>query len=328
VKRSQTSNAVLLVRPAGFGFNAETAASNALQAQAQAQVPATGADAGAAASALAEFDALLAALRSEGINVSVAADLTPPPRPDAIFPNNWLSFHDDGTVVLYPMLAPNRRTERREAVVAQATRELGFVEQRRIDLTAHEAKGEFLEGTGSLVLDHVQRVAYACRSPRTSEALVHEWCRLMEYEAQVFDAADANEQAWYHTNVMLWIGTRCAAVCAESIASADRVRIFDRLQSSGRQLLELTRPQVTHFAGNMLELASWDEAMGDCSVLLMSQAARASLSDAQWQLLSGAVDNVLCVPVPTIERVGGGSVRCMVVEVPTIIAGVANQAPP
>jgi hypothetical protein len=245
-----------------------------------------------------------------------------------VFPNNWLSFHDDGSVVLYPMLAPSRRQERRAAIVAQACRELGFAERRRIDLTTHEAKGEFLEGTGSLVLDHVQRVAYACRSPRTSEALVREWCRLMEYEAQVFDAADERGQAYYHTNVMLWIGTRCAAVCAESVATADRVRIIDQLRSSGRQLLELTRPQVAQFAGNMLELASWDEAMGDCSVLLMSQAARASLSDAQWQLLSGAVDSVLCVPVPTIERVGGGSVRCMIAEVPSLITGVAAQAAP
>jgi hypothetical protein len=319
---------VLLVRPASFGFNNETAASNALQAQAPAQVLATGAEAGVVAGAQAEFDALHAALCSEGINVCIAADVAPPSLPDAVFPNNWLSFHDDGTVVLYPMLAPNRRLERRAVIVAQACRELGFAERRRIDLTAYETKGEFLEGTGSLVLDHVQRVAYACRSPRTSEALVREWCRLMEYEAQVFDAADAGGQAYYHTNVMLWIGTRCAAVCAESIASADRVRIIDRLRSTGRQLLELTRPQVAQFAGNMLELASWDEAMGDCSVLLMSQTARASLSDAQWQRLSGAVDSVLCVPVPTIERVGGGSVRCMVAEVPGLITGVAAQAPP
>ena len=321
MKRLQTSNAVLLVRPASFGFNTETAASNALQLQSAA------ADAGVAATAQTEFDALHAALCSEGINVCVVADVAPPLLPDAVFPNNWLSFHDDGTVVLYPLLAPGRRLERRAAIVAQACRELGFDQHRRIDLTAHEAKGEFLEGTGSLVLDHVQRVAYACRSPRTSEAIVHEWCRLMEYEAQVFDASDASGQAYYHTNVMLWIGTRCAAVCAESIATADRTRIVDRLRSSGRQLLELTRSQVAHFAGNMLELASWDEAMGDCSVLLMSQSARAALSDAQWQLLSGAVDSVLCVPVPTIERVSGGSVRCMVAEVPSIIAGVATQAP-
>jgi hypothetical protein len=283
------------------------------------QVRAPDADGSAVATAMAEFDALHAALRSEGISVCVAADVAPPALPDAVFPNNWLSFHDDGTVVLYPMLAPNRRLERHAAIVVQACRELGFVEHRRVDLATHESQGQFLEGTGSLVLDHVQRVAYACRSARTSEVLVQEWCRLLGYEPQVFDAADAGGQAYYHTNVMLWIGTRCAAVCAESIATVDRVRIVDCLRSSGRQVLELTRQQVRHFAGNMLELASWDEAMGDCSVLLMSQSARTSLSDAQWQLLSGAVDSVLCVPVPTIERVGGGSVRCMVAEVPGII---------
>ncbi len=320
MKRLQTANAVLLVRPANFGFNTETAASNALQMRLN------DADASVAATAQAEFDVLHAALCSEGIRVSVANDHALLALPDAVFPNNWLSFHDDGTVVLYPMLAPNRRLERRAAIVAQACRDLGFVESRRVDLLAYESKGQFLEGTGSLVLDHVQRVAYACRSARTSETLVREWCHLLGYEAQVFDAADAGGQPYYHTNVMLWIGTRCAAVCTQSIATVDRMRIVDHLRSSGRQLLELTHAQVEHFAGNMLELASWDEAMGDCSVLLMSQSARRSLSDAQWQFLSGAVDSVLCVPVPTIERVGGGSVRCMVAEVPSTIPSIVAQA--
>jgi hypothetical protein len=317
----QTTSGVLLIRPAGFGFNAETAASNALQQRPGTEHSDSTALAGASAAALAEFDALHAALRSEGIDVCVAADQSPPLRPDAVFPNNWLSFHDDGTVVLYPMLAPNRRLERRADIVTQVCAELGFNERRRIDLSHHEAQDQFLEGTGSLVLDHVQRVAYAGRSPRTSEALMREWCRLMDYEACVFDATDAAGQAYYHTNVMLWIGTRVAAVCAESIGSADRAYIAERLRGSGRQLVVISRGQVAQFAGNMLELASWDEAMGDCSVLLMSHSARESLDEAQWRQLSGAVDAVLAVPVPTIERVGGGSVRCMVAEVPAIVAG-------
>jgi hypothetical protein len=311
----QTTNSVLLVRPASFAFNAETAASNAMQARPPAE-----AGTSTAARALAEFEALRLALQSEGIAVCVADDTTPPPRPDAVFPNNWLSFHDDGTVVLYPMLAPNRRLERREDIIAQACRELGFSERRRLDLSAHEATGRFLEGTGSLVLDHTQRVAYACRSPRTTAALVQEWCAAMGYAAEIFDATDAQGQAYYHTNVMLWVGTRVAALCAESLPAMQRARLGERLSAGGRQVVELSRGQVAQFAGNMLELASWDEALGDCSVLLMSQATRAALLPAQWQQLSAAVDSVLCVPLPTIERIGGGSVRCMVAEVPAVTA--------
>ena len=315
----QTTNSVLLVRPASFAFNPQTAASNALQG-----CPVDEAGTIVAARALGEFAALRLALQSEGIVVCVADDTTPPPRPDAVFPNNWLSFHDDGTVVLYPMLAPNRRLERREDIIAQACRELGFSERRRLDLSAHEAAGRFLEGTGSLVLDRAQRVAYACRSPRTTVALVQEWSAAMGYAAEVFDASDANGQAYYHTNVLLWVGTRVAALCAESLPAMQRARIGERLRAGGRQVVELTRGQVAQFAGNMLELASWDEALGDCSVLLMSQAARAALLPVQWQQLSAAVDGVLCVPLPTIERVGGGSVRCMVAEVPAVRADHAS----
>jgi hypothetical protein len=317
----QTAAAVLMVRPAGFGYNADTASSNTMQ---HAPQPFDGV---IGAQALQEFAALVGALRSEGIATCVVDDEPQPQRPDALFPNNWVSFHADGSVVLYPMLALNRRLERREAVIAAVRAQQGFRETRRIDLTAHEAEGRYLEGTGSLVLDHAQRIAYACRSPRTDESLVREWARTLGFEPVVFDATDAQGLPYYHTNVMLWIGNRVAGVCLESIAPADRARVRDHLRQGERELCEFSRTAVGNFAGNMLELASWDENLGDCSVLVMSATARAALSDTQWRQLSGAVDSVLAVPVPTIERIGGGSVRCMLAEVPQNQATVIAAKP-
>ena len=305
----QTASRVLLVQPRSFGFNAETAGSNTLQ-----HSP----DAGAQAiqdAALREFKGLRQALEGEGVQVIVAEDVVPPIRPDAVFPNNWVSFHADGSVVLYPMLAPNRRAERRREIVDQAVAESGGALRRLLDLTSYERDGRYLEGTGSLVLDHVARVAYACRSPRTDAGLVEQWCAELGYRAVLFDATDAEGVAYYHTNVMLSIGSDFAVLAAESIAPADRDRVRSELRDTGRRLVEISRAAVAGFAGNVLELATWDEALGDARVLVMSKAARAALGDAQYRQLAGAVDTVLVVPVPTIERVGGGSVRCMIAEV-------------
>lgn len=305
----QCAGKVFMVNPASFGYNAETAASNTLQHQ--------GSDpAGATLRARAEAAGLAQALRSEGVRVLLAEDAAPPIRPDAVFPNNWLSLHGDGTLVLYPMLAPNRRAERREALIAQLCETLDFRPRRRLDLTAHEDSGRFLEGTGSLVLDHIGRIAYASRSARTDEALVREWARLMDYEPVVFDAVDAAGQAYYHTNVLLWIGTRAAVLCSEALPAPDRGRVGARLRAGGRELIEIDRAAVAAFAGNLLELASWDEALGDCSLLVMSARARATLDAATLRRLEGSVDTLLSVPVPTIEDIGGGSVRCMLCEVP------------
>ncbi len=250
----------------------------------------------------------------------IGADTAQPVKPDAVFPNNWVSFHADGTVVLYPMLAPNRRLERRAELIEQVCESCGFQVRRQLDLTAHEQGGRFLEGTGSLVLDHVARVAYACRSPRTDESLVREWAQAMDFAAVVFDAVDARGQPYYHTNVMLWIGSRSAMVCSESIAPGDRERVLAKLREGERELIEIDRAAVQAFAGNMLELATWDEALGDASVLVMSATARAALTGPLIDRLRGCVDTILAVPVPTIERVGGGSVRCMLTEVPDLAA--------
>ena len=305
-----------MVRPAAFGFNPETAASNAMQQ------PVQGDPAALNRSAREESGGLARALESEGVRVLLAEDTANPTKLDALFPNNWVSFHADGTLVLYPMLSARRRLERRAELVNEVCAAFGFQPRRRLDLSAEENSGRFLEGTGSLVLDHVARVAYACRSPRTDESLVREWARQMNFEPVVFDATDVRGKPYYHTNVMMWIGTRSAMVCTESIAPADRERVCARLRSREREreLIEIERAAVAAFAGNMLELATWDEALGDASVLVMSATAHAALAGAKLQRLSGCVDALLAVPVPTIERVGGGSVRCMLAEVPETIA--------
>jgi hypothetical protein len=213
------------------------------------------------------------------------------------------------------MQAPSRRRERNPAVIDLVVRNLGCQVSRVVDLTGREAEGRFLEGTGSLVLDHVSRVAYACLSPRTDAGLVEEWCREMAYESCVFTALDRGGVPLYHTNVMLCIGERVVVVGSESIVAGDRGRVLDRLRASGREIVEISSAAVSGFAGNMLELASWDEALGDFRVLVMSDAARHVLSDEQFARISACTDTVLAVPVPTIEHLGGGSVRCMLAEV-------------
>lgn len=304
----QTADAVLMIRPAAFGFNAEAAESNAFPSP-----PRQGAD--VAAQARSEFDGLARALAAEGVDVCVVDDVAPPLRPDAVFPNNWVSFHADGTVVLYPMQPASRRAERRPEVVDRAAEALGFTVRRRLDLSPFEREGRFLEGTGSLVLDHVRRIAYACLSPRTDRGLVERWCGDLGYAPLCFEASDANGRPWYHTNVMLSIGTAFAIVAAESIAAADRARVLASLADAGREVIEIGRVAVAAFAGNVLELAAWDEALGDTRVLAMSARARAALDAGSYARLSAAVDARVVVPVPAIEAVGGGSVRCMLAEV-------------
>lgn len=320
-KPSQTAHHVLLVRPAAFGFNAETASSNALQHSGGA-LPGE-----VHAAALAEFEALVRALESEGVGVVIGVDTLPPVRPDAIFPNNWVSFHEDGTVVLYPMLAPNRRPERRREFIDLVAERTGFTVERWVDLSGAEHEGRYLEGTGSLVLDRVHRIAYACRSPRTDPGLVDLWCAEFGYEPLVFDATDAAGRPYYHTNVMLSIGTAFAVVAAESIDAADRARVLDSLAESGREVIEIDRRAVAAFAGNVLELGSWDEALGDVRVLAMSTSARAALADSARRRLAASVDSMLVVPVPTIERVGGGSVRCMIAEVFVPLRRIPDRQP-
>jgi len=301
----QSADAVLLVRPTAFGWNPETAGSNAFQRLG-------GASAGPdRVRALTEFEALVGALGSAGVGVFALDEPGPSACPDAVFPNNWVSLHHDGTVVLYPMLAPSRRIERRMELITGLEERGGYGVSRLLDLTHHELSGRFLEGTGSVVFDHAARVAYACRSPRTDESVLRELCEELDYEPVAFDAADAGGVAVYHTNVLLSIGTRSAILCAEAVASAERGALLERLQAGGRQVVTISHAQMAEFAGNALEL----RARGGSSVLAMSERAWRAFGPAQAELLRGCVDAVVTPSVPTIEQRGGGSVRCMLAEV-------------
>jgi hypothetical protein len=309
---STGTTGLLLVEPVAFGFNAETAATNRFQHASDLSPAAV------AATARREFAALVAAMRDAGAPLAVAPDTATPRKPDAVFPNNWVSFHEDGTVVLYPMRDPARRAERRESVIDTAKEQLGFRETRRIDLSAAEQRGRFLEGTGSLVLDHRSRVAYACRSPRTDERLVREWARLMGYEPYLFDAASDDGTPVYHTNVLLWLGAEIAGVGLEWVAAEQRPALAAHLRDSGRELLDLTRSQLRRFAGNMLEVPIRGRRH-----LIMSATAAESLHLEQLRLLAVVGSEPLVAAVPLIEHVGGGSVRCMLAEVP-LAAGNAH----
>ena len=303
---SQCAGAVLMVRPRNFGFNAETASSNRFQRP--------GGSEQTAVHAQAEFDAFAAALAGEGITVCIAPDSDEPRKPDAVFPNNWVSFHADGRVVLYPMQAPNRRTERRREVIDCVVRDTGFRVRRTVDLTHHEKAGRFLEGTGSLVLDHVERVAYACRSARTDEDVARDWAHAMDYQLELFTARDARGTPIYHTNVVMSIGTRMAVVALDNIDAGDRLRIARRLEAD-RELLPIDDAEMAAFAGNILELGTWDEYLGDMRILVMSATAQRALPAHKYARLYASADAVLAAPVDVIERHGGGSVRCMLAEV-------------
>ena len=301
----QAADAVLMVRPSGFCWNAQTQASNRFQRDAP------GLATNAAARARLEFDGLVGRLREAGVHVTVAEDPARPSCPDAVFPNNWVSLHRDGTVVLYPMLAPNRRQERHLEHLGLVERDAGRQVRRLFDLTAHEARGEFLEGTGSVVFDHVARVAYAAASPRTHPAPLEALCRELGYDACLFEAFDTGGVPVYHTNVMLAIGTGFVVVAAEAVATGQRAQVLDRLRATGRDVVEIDLAAMGRFAGNVLELEAADRAR----VLALSQAAAEAFGPVALERLRCHVDRVVAAPVPTIETLGGGSVRCMLAEV-------------
>jgi hypothetical protein len=298
----QSAPAVLMVRPASFGFNAQTAASNDFQRAPDA------AENAAQAQALIEFDGVAQALQRAGVEVLIADDSRLPRKPDALFPNNWVSFHFDGTVALYPMLAPNRRSERREEILEQVLREGRFRAVRTIDLTHREAEGKFLEGTGSVVLDRVNRVAYAGLSPRTDLDVLGEFAQLLDYELVTFETRGAAGQPIYHTNVVMSIGSRFAVVCREAIAPPHRAAVFDKLAAAGHEVVGITLQQMSEFAGNVLEMS-----LPSGRILALSTRAWRSFGAAQRRFLETHAA-VVPVAIPTIERIGGGGVRCMLAE--------------
>ena len=300
----QTTSDLLMVRPARFAFNEETAGNNAFQQRVGGEEASL-----LQQEALEEFDAFVALLREQSAEVTVVQDTPTPFTPDSIFPNNCFSTHQDEgghTLVLYPMFAPNRRLEREKLRPVLAQMHFDKV----VDLTHWERQGKFLEGTGSLILDREHHMAFACRSPRTHEDVVADWAQQMGYDYFLFDSVDKHGMPVYHTNVVMHIGTHIAIVCTESIPDDhQRRRLLSLLEACGKRNVCITMEQVSRFAGNMLEVHN---LQGD-PLLVMSTTAKASLAPEQSKILSAHM-RLVTPRIPHIEKAGGGSARCMMAE--------------
>lgn len=300
----QTTSNIMMVRPANFGYNPQTAVSNAFQdndtSLSEAKIKEL---------AVKEFDQFVQKLRANGINIIVVQDGIEPIKPDAVFCNNWISFHSNGTMILYPMLTENRRLERQESVIEQVTQ--GFEVKRRIDLSDYESTGKILEGTGSMILDRVNRLVYACLSPRTDAELLDEFCKWAEYEQVVFHSVDRNDQEIYHTNVMMAMGDKFVIISMETIHDdAEKKMLLKYFEQTNKTLIDLTIDQIEAFAGNMLQVENKDGK----TFLVMSEQAFKSLRQDQIDLIE-QYTTILHSPIYTIEKYGGGSARCMMAEV-------------
>lgn len=288
-----------MVRPAVFYSNPETAESNAFQQRgAPPELDIV----------LAEFDEFVFALRNEGVQVYVYQDTAPPNKPDAVFPNNWLGLHENGIRVYYAMEALNRRIEKNDAVCAYLNQIAPA--KKIIDISNASENGVFLEGTGSLIFDYLTKRVFASRSSRTSENLAFQIAERLGFEAVIFDALDAFGKPYYHTNVILSIGTRYAILCTESIPIGERDIVKSKLAFDGRTLIEISRKQVNEFAGNVLELRNTLDEL----LIIISARALECLTESQLLALQHA-GYITPVSIPTIETYGGGSVRCMLAEI-------------
>ena len=304
-KESQLASCVLMIRPTRFQSNPQTADSNAFQTSPDAS------PAEQQRTALVEFEGLASALRDAGIEVVVIDDTPEPHTPDSVFPNNWVSFHADGTVVLYPMEAENRRGERRLDIIERLDAKLGYHVREIVDLSHHEADGHFLEGTGSMVLDRVNRIAYACLSSRTHLDVLGDFAQRMDYDVVAFEAVDRDGVPIYHTNVLMNVGEKLAVICDTAIARDDqREAVLERLTATGHDVMAIDFDQLEAFAGNMLELRAADGV----PVFAMSRRAWDSLGEEQRAKIE-ASGRVVTVAIDDIEDSAGGSVRCMLAEI-------------
>lgn len=289
-----------MIQPVNFSFNAETAVNNAFQVEGNAD--------NAQQKALEEFENFVYTLRLHNIDVTVVKDTPFPDTPDSIFPNNWISFHGY-TICLYPMYANNRRLERKPELIEMLKHKYNI--ERIIDLTHYEEKNKFLEGTGSMVLDRDNRIAYACLSPRTDIAVLDDFCRQMSYLPVVFTATDENNTPIYHTNVMMCVADRYVVVCLESIKNKKQADdLKSTISMTGKEIIAIKFSQVKHFAGNMLQVQN---TKGE-QLLVMSSQAYHSLTKALVKKLE-KFNPVIHVPLTTIETNGGGSARCMMAEI-------------
>ncbi|MFB1027495.1 MAG: arginine deiminase-related protein [Flavobacteriaceae bacterium] len=305
---SQITNTVLMIRPAQFRMNEQTSVNNYYQKDLENALPEA-----VNKMAVKEFDAMVKKLKKAGIKVIVVKDTKEFDTPDSIFPNNWISFHANGTIGLYPMFAENRRLERKESVL-EAVEAEGFIVKNVVDYTAAETDSLFLEGTGSILLDRVNNKAYCAISDRADEELFIEFCEDFEYTPVVFSAyqtVNDKRKKIYHTNVMMSIGDKFAVLCPASIDDKkERKSLIKHLQDDGKKVIEISEDQVNSFVGNMLQLKGSD----DTSYLAMSESALNSLRPAQVQLIESYA-TIISSPLDTIESCGGGSARCMMAEV-------------
>lgn len=300
---SYPAKKIVMVRPAKFGFNPQTAESNAFQVE----VALT--DEEIHAKALQEFDSMAEKIRGLGIEVVVLDDSVEPYTPDSVFPNNWFSTHFDGTLCLYPMEAEARRNERNPDAIELIKRE--YSSNKTIDLTHYEDQQMFLEGTGSLVLDHESKIAYASLSSRTHPDLVKEWAAKTGFEVVEFRSFDENRKAIYHTNVMMCVGDRFAVICLESVVDeGEKKLVKDSLIKGGKEIVDISFDQMNSFAGNMILLQNSSEE----KILVMSETARQSLQHAQISSLEKHAI-IVSFDIEIIEKCGGGSVRCMIAEI-------------
>jgi hypothetical protein len=295
------TNHLLMIRPVNFSFNAETAVNNAFQVK--------GFETDAQEKATFEFDAFVDVLRNAGVDVTVVNDTPEPYTPDSIFPNNWISFHEDGKIVFYPMYAANRRLERKESVLNEIQNK--FQVKETIDLSPFEKENLFLEGTGSMVLDRGNKIAYACLSPRTDKELLEKFCKIADYQPIVFNAIDEKNQPIYHTNVLMCVADKYVVICMNAIVSQEEKNLVGKsIIASGKIIVEISFDQMNHFAGNMLQLQN-NKAE---NLLVMSSQAHQSLSETQKELLL-KYNPILHSSLNTIEINGGGSARCMMAEI-------------
>ena len=298
----QTTSNILMIRPVAFGLNIQTADSNAFQDQQASQEAVQ-------EKAVKEFDDFVAKLKANDIDVTVIEDTTKPHTPDSIFPNNWISFHDNGDIFFYPMQAENRRLERRADIIEQLKSD--FKINTIHDLSASEKEGVYLEGTGSMVLDRENKIAYACLSIRTQEKALAQFCKESGYRAIIFHAFDQNGFAIYHTNVMMCVGDRFVVICLDTVKDeSEKANLITSFHKTGKKIIEISLTQMNQFAGNMLQVNNRNGK----SFIIMSERAFLSLNEVQKNILS-TFATPLYSSLNTIENNGGGSARCMIAEV-------------
>lgn len=301
---NQVTNTVLMVRPANFGFNHETADNNAFQVNDETLSPQE-----IAALAQKEFDGLAMKLKDAGVEVIVIEDTPEPLKTDAVFPNNWFSTHAEGSVILYPMYSSNRRLERRDDIIDYLDQYYEVYDQ--TDYLEYEDQGIYVEGTGSMILDRPHQKIYACISERSHPDLLRRIATDFQSQLIAFRATDQNGIPYYHTNVIMALGTKIAVICLESIDdNAERQEVMDSLIADGKEVVEITRDQVSQFAGNMLEV----KGKGAINTMVMSSCAFNSLTPGQLSKIEEHLD-ILHSDLSIIEKYGGGSARCMLAEI-------------